>query len=176
VPHRLVHGNVIQLGETKLVFRSGSAPAPMAAVTEPVASESAITEETDVKEQPPVPAPAPPLPAPLPEKPVTPTAPLIFALLVRSGDLSGRTFRLNQSPMTVGRNPASDIVIRHETTSWNHAIFKQEDMKWFVKDVGSRNGTRLNDNRLEPNQPYPLQVGDQLKFGDTLLEVIQDAG
>ena len=77
--------------------------------------------------------------------------------------------------MTVGRNPASHIVISDERVSWRHAMFKQEDMKWFIRDLGSSNHTFLNDKALEPNQPYPLQPGDQLRIGDTLLEVTQHA-
>ena len=104
-------------------------------------------------------------------KPVPPAAPLELSLNVLSGNLSGKSFRLNQSPMTVGRDPASTIVMSDDTVSWRHAMLKQEDMKWFIRDLGSSNGTRVNDKRLEPNQPHPLKAGDRLQFGDTHLKV-----
>jgi pSer/pThr/pTyr-binding forkhead associated (FHA) protein len=176
MPHRLAHGDVIKLGETTLVFRSGSVPLPEVTVTERTPIESPTEEETIVYKEDPVATAAPPQPVPVAEITFATRRQLMLTLTVRSGDLSGTSFQLNQSPMTLGRNPESHIVISHVTTSWNHAVFKQEDMKWFVRDVGSSNGTHLNEKRLEPNQPHPIQVGDQLKFGETLLEVTQDAG
>ena len=98
-----------------------------------------------------------------------------LALIARSGQLQGQSFHLKQSPLALGRNPASQIVIKDETTSWRHAILEQEDMKWFVKDLRSSNHTFLNEKALEPNQPYPLQPGDLLRIGGTILEVLQHA-
>ena len=182
-PHRLEHGDVITLGETKIIFHRGTAPAQKA--------ESKPKEKEGVKIkaeapasvdrepiQPPVMemAPATPDPAPVPEKPAMSRAPMFLYIKMLSGKSSGRSFLLNQSPMTVGRDPASHVAITDDTTSWRHAMFKQEDMKWFLRDLGSSNGTFLNDKRLEPNQPHPIQAGDRLKFGDILVEVTHDAG
>ena len=121
------------------------------------------------------PPPAPVMSAPPSERPVIPNVPRDLALRVRSGPLEGKLFPLNQSPLTVGRNPESHIVIRDETASWRHATFKQEDMKWFLRDLGSSNHTFLNDKALEPNQPSALQPGDRIRIGDTILEVTQHA-
>ena len=180
VPHRLAHGDRIKLGETSLVFRSGSSPAPRKEASEPapvfVPRQEERRERVEVPARVPVESrPAPVVIPPLPEKPVLANVPRDLALSVGSGQLAGQSFPLNQSPMTVGRNPASHIVINDETASWNHATFKQEDMKWFIRDLRSSNHTFLNDKALEPNQPYPLQVGDRLRIGDTVLEVTQHA-
>jgi nitrite reductase (NADH) large subunit len=180
VPHRLEHGDVIKLGGASLVFRSGSAPAPKKEAIPSAPVKAANMEAESGKVEAPVSTPAkPPLvpaaPPPIPEKPVVANAPLELTLNVRSGQLSGKSFRLNQSPMTVGRNPESHIVISDEKASWRHAMLKQEDMKWLVRDLGSSNRTFLNDRALEPNQPYPLQPGDRLRIGDTILEVTQHA-
>jgi pSer/pThr/pTyr-binding forkhead associated (FHA) protein/NADPH-dependent 2,4-dienoyl-CoA reductase/sulfur reductase-like enzyme len=175
MPHHLEHGDVIKLGETTLVFRSGITPAPKVKPPEPALTETLDEAETSVTEESPIPIPSPPPSATIVEKPLTASSALMLTPTLRSGESSGKSFRLNQSPMTLGRNPASHIVISDETISWNHAMFKQEDLKWYVEDLGSRNGTHLNDTRLQANQPYPLQVGDKLKFGDMVLEVTQDA-
>ncbi|HUG34081.1 MAG TPA: FHA domain-containing protein, partial [Anaerolineales bacterium] len=191
IPHRLEHGDVIALGGTEIIFRAGTTPAPkvvksapapvkpqvdeakIEAGTAPVESVPVQTPAKDEAPAPPRPEPIPalPPPAPSPEKSIAAGAPLALTLVVRSGNLSGQSFPLNQSPMTVGRDSSSHIAISDKMTSWNHALLKQEDMKWFVRDLKSSNGTFLNDKRLEPHQPYPLQAGDRLKFGDTLLEV-----
>jgi len=180
VPHRLVTGDRIKLGETSLVFRSGSAPASRKEAQVPAPVAVSIQEELHEKLEVPAPAsveppPAPPASSPQPDKSAPAGAPRDLALHVLSGPLEGQVFPLNQSPTTVGRNPASHIVLRDETASWRHAMFKQEDMKWFLRDLGSSNHTFLNDKTLEPNQPYPLQPGDRIRVGDTILEVTQHA-
>lgn len=176
VPHRLAHGDKIKLGETSLVFRSGSTPAPKKELSEPAPISIPRQEQEPERVEAPAPVPVEPRPAPaptppLPEKPILANVPRDLALKVRGGPLVGQSFPLNQSPMTMGRNPASHIVISDEKASWRHAMFKQEDMKWFVRDLGSSNHTFLNEKALEPNQPYPLQPGDRIRIGDTLLEV-----
>lgn len=185
VPHRLEHGDVITLGDTEIAFRMGAAPAPKAGVTPEAKEEARIKAEAPTLVdpgpiQPPVKEETPVSPktetVPAPEKPLAAGAPMLLSIRVLSGSLAGRTFPLNQSPITVGRDPASHISISDETTSWRHAMFKQEDMKWFIRDLGSSNGTFLNDKHLEANQPHPIQAGDRLKFGDTLLEVTHHAG
>ncbi len=164
MPYRLENGDVIKLGDTSLVFRSGSAPAldqdftaPAAIRPEPVAP---VLE-----------APAPSIPeAPIPAKKLSE-----LHLIMRSGESAGKLIPLNRSPMTVGRDPMSNIIINDDTVSWRHATLKQEDMQWYVRDMGSSNGTRLNDKPLTANELYPLQAGDKLGFGEVLLEVTYDA-
>jgi len=178
IPHRLVHGDRIKLGETSLIFRSGSAPKKESSEPAPVFVPKQEERHERVEAPAPVPMEPPPVRAvtpPPPEIPILANVPTALVLSVRSGPLAGQSFPLNQSPMTVGRNPSSHIAIRDEKASWRHAIIKQEDMKWFIRDLGSSNGTFLNDKALEPNQPYPLQLGDRLRIGDTLLEVTQHA-
>jgi pSer/pThr/pTyr-binding forkhead associated (FHA) protein len=164
MPHRLELGDEVKLGETTLIFGSGTISTARVMVPVAAPTESLVAEETSAKEQ----SPDPVL---LPRRVST----LMLTLTVRTGELTGRAFPLDQSPLTLGRNPASQIAIPHETVSWNHAIFKQEDMKWFVKDLGSSNGTHLNDTRLPANELHPVHPGDQLKFGNMLVEVTADA-
>lgn len=151
-PHRLEHGDTIKLGNTSLIYRSGSTPAPKREMTPP---------PRPVEE-----------PTPIPATPVTGDLPLVWSLTARSGALSGKSFRLDKSPLNVGRDPASHIVIKDGSVSWRHVMFKQEDMQWFIRDLGSRNHTFLNDQQLDPDQPYRLKRGDRIRIGETTLEVI----
>lgn len=48
--------------------------------------------------------------------------------------------------------------------SGNHAKIELAGQQWQVTDLGSSNGTFLNGNALTPNQPYPIIVGDILRF------------
>jgi len=55
--------------------------------------------------------------------------------------------------------PDSDIVSRV------HAEICVQDNTYYLVDVGSSNGTFLNDNKLENNRRYPLNLGDRIDLG-----------
>lgn len=166
-PHRLANGDRIKLGDTVLVYRSGPTPKQRRGATpQPVISEPL----RPIKE--PTPLPDKPASAPEAVKEVrADSSSLTWSLSARSGPLSGASIPLDRSPLTVGRDPASHIVMNDGTVSWRHAMFKQEDMKWFVRDLGSRNHTFLNETQLESDKPYPLKRGDRIRIGETILEV-----
>jgi pSer/pThr/pTyr-binding forkhead associated (FHA) protein/NADPH-dependent 2,4-dienoyl-CoA reductase/sulfur reductase-like enzyme len=181
VPHRLEKGDVIKMGGTSLIYHLGSVPAskPKKETPAPVASASPKPEPVPPPAAPAPEPPSPPVPSPSLEEhpaaaletPAAAHAPLGISLTARSGKLSGRVFPLDQSPINVGRDPSSHIVVNDDTASWRHAMFKQEDMKWFVKDLGSSNGTFLNDKPLDANQLYRISPADRIRIGETILEV-----
>jgi pSer/pThr/pTyr-binding forkhead associated (FHA) protein len=49
-----------------------------------------------------------------------------------------------------------------------HAELRVDEGIWFVRDLGSRNGTVLNGLKLAPYQPKALQAGDQIKIANRL--------
>ncbi len=55
--------------------------------------------------------------------------------------------------------------------SRRHARIIQKGGKVFIEDVGSANGTFLNDQRLMPYLPYPLRDGDRIRIGQLELEI-----
>lgn len=55
--------------------------------------------------------------------------------------------------------PNSDIVSRV------HAEICVQDNTYYLVDVGSSNGTFLNDNKLEIHKRYPLNLGDRIDLG-----------
>jgi EAL domain-containing protein (putative c-di-GMP-specific phosphodiesterase class I) len=65
--------------------------------------------------------------------------------------------------IVVGRRPDRDLVILHPTVSGCHAEILRQDDLLFVRDLGSTNGTRVNEKRID--QQTPLQPGDRLCIG-----------
>lgn len=55
--------------------------------------------------------------------------------------------------------------------SRRHAKIIQRKGEFFIEDLGSANGTFLNDQRLTPYLPYPLKGGDRIQVGRVSLEV-----
>jgi len=69
------------------------------------------------------------------------------------------TYRLpEEGTVTVGRSSKADLTVSHPSISREHArVHLGEHV--FVEDLGSSNGTCIDDVRLEPNAPHPITVG-----------------
>jgi pSer/pThr/pTyr-binding forkhead associated (FHA) protein len=78
----------------------------------------------------------------------------------------GRTHRLGLPLMGIGRSVRSDIQLPHESVSRSHAEIVVHDDAFFVRDKASRNGTFLNDTRVDERE---LRAGDVLTIGKVLL-------
>jgi len=97
-------------------------------------------------------------------------------LIGRSGTALGLEFQLIDPPLTVGRDPASDVGLNEPTISRWHAWLTQEADVWYVTDTGSRNGTFVNGKQLAPNERAPLTDGDEVAFGTVKMLYKHQAG
>jgi len=67
----------------------------------------------------------------------------------------------------LGRADTANIVIDEMSISKHHARFSWTNAgKIHITDVGSANGTRVNQHALQENQPKELFCGDQIFLGD----------
>ncbi|HLB48525.1 MAG TPA: FHA domain-containing protein, partial [Anaerolineales bacterium] len=80
---------------------------------------------------------------------------------------AGRWHELQPSGATLGRGSECEIVLTNERISRRHASIRLESAGWAITDLGSSNGTFLNEARLEPNTAYRLAPGDQILLGGT---------
>lgn len=77
-------------------------------------------------------------------------------------------------PYGIGRSPQNAICLPSDTVSRNHALIKQsDDGRFCVYDLGSRNGTLLNDRLV--NAPLELHDGDKIRVGEVTLVFTQKA-
>jgi hypothetical protein len=83
----------------------------------------------------------------------------------------GRHYQLSAGENRVGRSAGNQVHIVAEKISRNHARILLTGDILEVIDLGSTNGTFVNDQRLEPNQPAVLNVGDEIRFGDQSLHL-----
>lgn len=60
----------------------------------------------------------------------------------------------------------------HRGLSRRHAVIRRTEQGYEVLDLGSLNGTWLNDDRLVPRQSYPLASGSHLRLGRMRLFVL----
>jgi pSer/pThr/pTyr-binding forkhead associated (FHA) protein len=67
------------------------------------------------------------------------------------------------APVLIGRGAGSDFVIRDATVSRRHAAIHREGYAWFVEDLRSKNGTRVNG--VPVHGRAVIAPGDELGFG-----------
>jgi FHA domain len=80
----------------------------------------------------------------------------------------GQTYKLNGN-LQIGRSDACDIRLEDTYASSSHARIYSRDEGWFVEDLGSTNGTYLNQRRI--TAPAELRAGDRVKVGKTVLDL-----
>ncbi len=70
---------------------------------------------------------------------------------------------------TLGRSPANDVIINDDYTSSEHARISWLDSQWWLEDLGSSNGTYIND--LPINKATVITNGDLITVGETQFRV-----
>ncbi len=80
-------------------------------------------------------------------------------------------FALSESGATIGRVAKHcEIVIKVPEASREHCRIKFESGSWFVEDLGSSNGTRVNGRKVTT---FELQDGDQISVGKATLRFLE---
>jgi hypothetical protein len=69
--------------------------------------------------------------------------------------------------MTIGRAPGCDCQLSDPTVSRKHAQLLHDGDRWLLRDLGSRNGTRLNGMRVSGE--IEVRPGDYIGLGDVRL-------
>jgi pSer/pThr/pTyr-binding forkhead associated (FHA) protein len=84
----------------------------------------------------------------------------------------GETIPLGFGECTLGRKePASCVVEGDSYISGVHARLIATEDRLEITDLGSTNGTFVNEARLDPQQPWKLTSGDKLRLGQTTFVV-----
>jgi len=75
---------------------------------------------------------------------------------------------LSGQRLTVGKASINDVSLAHdETVSRLHAVLENLGFSWSIRDLGSRNGTYLNGEKITAERV--LRSGDEVRVGKTKL-------
>lgn len=89
--------------------------------------------------------------------------------LFQGGYLTQPVFQCSSTEAIVGRDPACDLILADKTVSGQHARLSYQMTQWWVEDLQSTNGTRLNQEAV--SSPVVLTSGDELCFGQLVFQV-----
>lgn len=85
-------------------------------------------------------------------------------LSVLTANGSRERYPLTKDQTAIGRSRDSDIVLPDQRLSRRHAEIRRRGNRFYVADLGSKNGTALNGVLL--TEERPLQPGDRIKLGE----------
>ena len=103
---------------------------------------------------------------------ISPVAPMrskrIPAVLVLVEGSGPQSVDLVPPETMMGRDPGCHVTIPDSSVSHRHARIYHSDGEWYVEDLGSTNGTFVNDRPL--TRPVVLRPGDTVSIGRSTLE------
>ncbi|MEI7891717.1 MAG: GGDEF domain-containing protein [Myxococcales bacterium] len=88
-------------------------------------------------------------------------------IVVIYGPELGRRVPLAFAPFEIGRSTKNDLFIDQESISRHHARITFEGTGYVIRDLGSTNGTFVNDEALREAR---LKDGDQVQIGRSILK------
>jgi len=90
-------------------------------------------------------------------------------LIVLSGPELGRSFELSNEPVELGRDPTCGVTLTSDGVSRKHARVQMIFALYFVSDLGSTNGTFVNEKAATMAQ---LKDGDQIRMGGAIVKFV----
>jgi pSer/pThr/pTyr-binding forkhead associated (FHA) protein len=99
--------------------------------------------------------------------------PDVASLVVRSGPQAGDRFDLHGRVTRLGRHPDSEISLDDISVSRRHAEIECQESEYVLRDMGSMNGTYVNQRRVDS---VVLAQGDEILIGRFRLIFLEPAG
>jgi len=95
--------------------------------------------------------------------------PVVGWLVAMNGDQKGEDFRLRDGQNILGTSPDVDVILKDGAAAARHASIRYKDGTFFLTDLDSNNGTRLNDGE-QPIAREALKDNDVIRIGDLVLK------
>ena len=97
----------------------------------------------------------------------------VWILAGLSEDLKGKEFTIDRSDMNLGRTPDNAFVVPATNISRHHTSFFFRDGNLWVKDLGSKNGTFVNEQRIQETLLHPEDI---VRVAEFRFRVAPDGG
>lgn len=92
-----------------------------------------------------------------------------ISLVVKRSDVGAQMRHFTQAEVTVGRDPACECPVEDESISARHARLSYHHSQWWLEDLGSTNGTLLNQEKL--TMPTVVISEDEFTCGATTFTI-----
>jgi len=100
--------------------------------------------------------------------------PLVISawLLIREQELPERKYEITSAVTSIGTSADNEIVLTDKAVSRHHAKIRIEGQKYYVYDLASTNGTKVNDRKVTKKW---IKEGDSIEMGHTKMSFMTEA-
>ncbi|MBL8892774.1 MAG: FHA domain-containing protein [Planctomycetaceae bacterium] len=74
----------------------------------------------------------------------------------------GDTIPMLRTRLRVGRRDGCDIVLPFSNVSGHHCLLEVDEGYWFIRDLNSRNGVKVNGQKIIPGLKKRIDPGDEV--------------
>jgi len=92
-------------------------------------------------------------------------------IYIMNGPDKGRSFEVDEEVVFVGRAPDNEIPVKDKSVSRKHLKIVKRDERYYVTDLGSKNGTFVDGKRVTSGKEYQVREGMPIAAGKTFLSV-----
>lgn len=96
-------------------------------------------------------------------------SPIKGDILITPDDGDTATYQPDAGVLYIGRAADREIVLNDPNVSRRHARLEHRAGGWYICDLGSTNGTYLNDEPISPNVPVRWEPGQTVRIGNSAL-------
>lgn len=97
-------------------------------------------------------------------------------LKVVGGGHDGKLIAVNSDKFLIGRSEECQLRPKSESISRRHAAIVRKDGRILLIDLKSRNGTHVNDQKLDPSKAKVLKNGDVIRVGKLEFVAVLEVG
>uniref|UniRef100_A0A7J2T859 FHA domain-containing protein n=1 Tax=Ignisphaera aggregans TaxID=334771 RepID=A0A7J2T859_9CREN len=95
----------------------------------------------------------------------------MIEIIIKSVFSSPTTLKLKEGEYIIGRDPSCQVVLTDPYVSKKHVRLFYRDGKWYVEDLGSRNGTYINGEDIRGRGAVEVKPGTEVILGLSVIVV-----
>lgn len=95
----------------------------------------------------------------------------MIEIIIKSVFSSPTTLKLKEGEYIIGRDPSCQVVLADPYVSKKHVRLFYRDGKWYVEDLGSRNGTYINGEDIRGRGAVEVKPGTEVILGLSVIVV-----
>lgn len=92
-------------------------------------------------------------------------------IYIMNGPDKGRSFEVDEDAVFIGRAPDNEIPVKDKSVSRKHLKIIKRAERYYVTDLGSKNGTFIDGKRVTSGKEYEVREGIPIAVGKTFLSV-----
>jgi pSer/pThr/pTyr-binding forkhead associated (FHA) protein len=97
-------------------------------------------------------------------------------LRVENGGQAGKLIAITKDKFLIGRSDECHLRPKSESVSRRHCAIVKKEGRVLLIDLKSRNGTIVNDKKLDPSRAKVLKDGDKIKVGKLAFTAVLETG